>query len=126
VLCPRLGLCQACLAAGSERVRRASLPADAVCDSARRELLLHRASPSSLRPRSCGGLQKLAACRAKKCCRCGNPAGDVHMQVSLPVAEVDGCPLGLGVMGPRGSDEDLLQLSAELMALLRPPRPEKS
>jgi len=51
---------------------------------------------------------------------------DAHMQVSLPVVEVDGCPLGLGVMGPRGSDEDLLKLSAALMALLRPSRPEKS
>ena len=41
-------------------------------------------------------------------------------QVSLPVAEVDGCPLGLGIIGPRGSDEDLLQLSASLMKLMRP------
>ena len=121
---PAPGLCQACLATGSERVRRASLPADAVWDSARRELFPHTGAPSSIGSRPCGPLQARAACRATGCCLL--ETGDTHMQVSLPVAEVDGCPLGLGVMGPRGSDEDLLRLSAELMALLRPARPEKS
>ena len=42
-----------------------------------------------------------------------------RLQVSLPVAMVDGCPLGLSVIGPRGSDEDLLRLCARLMALLK-------
>ncbi|KAK9826142.1 hypothetical protein WJX81_008525 [Elliptochloris bilobata] len=42
-------------------------------------------------------------------------------QVSLPIATVDGCPLGLGVMGPRGSDEDLLELAAHILALLQHP-----
>ncbi|KAK9826102.1 hypothetical protein WJX81_003594 [Elliptochloris bilobata] len=48
------------------------------------------------------------------------PAGLAGLpQVSLPVAKVDSCPLGLGLMGPRGSDEDLLRLAADLMELLR-------
>ena len=44
-----------------------------------------------------------------------------RMQVSLPIAMVDGCPLGLGLMGPRGSDEDLLRLAGDILALLRQP-----
>lgn len=44
-----------------------------------------------------------------------------RLQVSLPIATVDGCPLGLGLMGPRGSDEDLLQLAGDILALLRRP-----
>ena len=43
------------------------------------------------------------------------------LQVSLPIATVDGCPLGLGLMGPRGSDEDLLQLAGDILALLKQP-----
>ncbi len=46
--------------------------------------------------------------------------------MSLPVAEVDGCPLGLGVIGPRGSDEDLLRLGELLMELLPKPGNTKS
>jgi len=46
--------------------------------------------------------------------------------VSLPVAEVDGCPLGLGVIGPCGSDEDLLKLGELLMELLPKPANVKS
>ena len=42
------------------------------------------------------------------------------MQVSLPVATVDGCPVGLGVIGPRGSDEQLLRLTEKLVPLLVP------
>ncbi|KAA6420332.1 MAG: glutamyl-tRNA(Gln) amidotransferase subunit A [Trebouxia sp. A1-2] len=38
-------------------------------------------------------------------------------QVSLPVVKVEGCPVGLSLMGPRGSDEKLLQLTEKLMAL---------
>ena len=41
--------------------------------------------------------------------------------MSLPIATVDGCPLGLGLMGPHGSDEDLLQLAGDISALLRQP-----
>jgi amidase len=40
--------------------------------------------------------------------------------VSLPVATVDGCPVGLGVIGPRGSDEELLRLTEKLVPLLVP------
>lgn len=45
-------------------------------------------------------------------------AMDVHMQVSLPIIKVDGCPVGLSLMGPQGSDESLLQLTEKLMAVL--------
>lgn len=38
-------------------------------------------------------------------------------QVSLPVVKVEGCPVGLSLMGPRGSDEKLLQLTEKLMTL---------
>jgi len=41
----------------------------------------------------------------------------VFLQVSLPVVKVEGCPVGLSLMGPRGSDEKLLQLTEKLMAL---------
>ena len=41
------------------------------------------------------------------------------MQVSLPVAKVDGCPVGLGLIGPRGSDEELLRLTEQLMPHLK-------
>ena len=41
----------------------------------------------------------------------------VVLQVSLPIVKVEGCPVGLSLMGPRGSDEKLLQLTEKLMAL---------
>lgn len=37
------------------------------------------------------------------------------LQVSLPVAQVEGCPMGLGIIGPRGSDEALLDLAVDVM-----------
>lgn len=41
------------------------------------------------------------------------------LQISLPVGRVDGCPIGLSLIGPRGSDEALLKLAEQLMPLLR-------
>ena len=38
----------------------------------------------------------------------------VEMQISLPVARVDGLPIGLGLIGPHGSDEALLALAVDL------------
>jgi amidase len=35
-------------------------------------------------------------------------------QVSLPVAKLDDCPIGLSIMGGRNCDEDVLQLAVEL------------
>jgi amidase len=35
-------------------------------------------------------------------------------QVSLPVAKLDDCPIGLSIMGGRNCDEDILQLAVEL------------
>jgi amidase len=37
-------------------------------------------------------------------------------QVSLPLAEIDGCPLGLSLIGPRGADLTLLDFIASMMA----------
>lgn len=43
------------------------------------------------------------------------PAGHAGLpQVSLPLATLDGCPLGLSLIGGRGSDEDLLAIAADL------------
>lgn len=42
-------------------------------------------------------------------------------QVTFPVAKVDGCPVGLSLVGAAGSDERLLQLAVELMAGPNPP-----
>lgn len=35
-------------------------------------------------------------------------------QISLPLGEVDGCPLGLSLMGPRGTDRALVALAARI------------
>lgn len=40
-------------------------------------------------------------------------------QVSVPVAQVDGAPVGLGLIGPPGSDEALLDVAARLADVLR-------
>ncbi|PNW76486.1 hypothetical protein CHLRE_11g467630v5 [Chlamydomonas reinhardtii] len=39
-------------------------------------------------------------------------------QVNLPIASVDGLPVGLGLIGPPGSDEALLELAEQLMGVL--------
>ncbi len=44
------------------------------------------------------------------------------VQVSLPVAMVEGCPVGLGLIGPRGSDEELLRLAEQLLPILKKQR----
>jgi len=38
-------------------------------------------------------------------------------QISLPLATLDGCPLGLSIVGRRGSDRMLLDLACTLMAI---------
>ncbi|EFN54730.1 hypothetical protein CHLNCDRAFT_35982 [Chlorella variabilis] len=40
-------------------------------------------------------------------------------QVNVPIADVEGLPVGLGLIGPPGSDEDLLELTEQLLAVLR-------
>ena len=40
------------------------------------------------------------------------------VQVTLPLGSVDGLPVGLGLIGPRGSDLQLLGLTTQLAALL--------
>jgi amidase len=37
-------------------------------------------------------------------------------QVTMPLAEVDGCPLGLSLIGPRGSDRALIALAIRVAA----------
>lgn len=44
-------------------------------------------------------------------------------QVSLPIAQVGGCPVGLGLRGPPNSDERLLEVAEALMAVLQPAAP---
>lgn len=41
------------------------------------------------------------------------------LQVTLPIATVDGLPVGLSLIGPRNSDEQLLQLACRLAAALK-------
>jgi amidase len=36
-------------------------------------------------------------------------------QISLPLATLEGCPLGLSLVGRRGTDEQLLKLSRLIM-----------
>jgi amidase len=35
-------------------------------------------------------------------------------QISIPAATLDGCPLGLSIIGARNCDEDILALAVEL------------
>ena len=37
-------------------------------------------------------------------------------QISLPLATLEGCPLGLSLVGRRGADEQLLELAGRVMA----------
>lgn len=39
-------------------------------------------------------------------------------QVTMPIATQDGCPIGLSILGPRGSDEHLLDLAIQLDSIL--------
>ncbi len=39
-------------------------------------------------------------------------------QVSIPLAQVEGLPVGLSIIGPAGSDEALLELTGRLVTLL--------
>lgn len=43
---------------------------------------------------------------------CGLP------QISLPCAMIDGAPVGLALLGPRGSDEELLRVAAAVASML--------
>ncbi len=41
-------------------------------------------------------------------------------QISLPLAEIDGLPLGLSLVGPRGTDLQLLGLARKLVPVPGP------
>jgi amidase len=48
--------------------------------------------------------------------RLQSPAGFAGLpQVSLPLASLDGCPLGLSLIAPRGRDMALLALAARIV-----------
>ncbi len=50
------------------------------------------------------------------------PPNHIHCaQVNIPIATVDGCPVGLGIIGPTHSDEALLKLTQQLAAQLQLP-----
>jgi len=59
--------------------------------------------------------------KAQEACSKESSVGkcDASVQVSLPVAKVNGCPVGLGLIGPRGSDEELLRLAEQLLPMLK-------
>ena len=38
-------------------------------------------------------------------------------QITVPAGEVDGCPVGLGIIGPAGSDLSLLELACRLSTI---------
>ena len=42
-------------------------------------------------------------------------------QVTMPLATLDGCPLGLSLIGPRGSDRALIALALRIVSRLTPP-----
>ncbi|GLC39174.1 hypothetical protein PLESTB_001301900 [Pleodorina starrii] len=46
-------------------------------------------------------------------------------QLNLPIAQLDGLPVGLGLIGPPGSDDALLEITERLMAVLPPQPPRK-
>lgn len=43
---------------------------------------------------------------------------DHCVQVNVPVGKVDGAPIGLGLIGPPGSDEQLLEVAVRVAAVL--------
>jgi amidase len=47
-------------------------------------------------------------------------------QISLPLATVDGCPFGVSLIGPRGSDRALLTVAAALDTLIAPTAEDRS
>lgn len=40
-------------------------------------------------------------------------------QVSIPISQVDNCPIGLSLVGPKGSDESLLAITKQMEQLLQ-------
>jgi amidase len=44
-------------------------------------------------------------------------------QISMPLAELDGCPLGLSLIGPHGSDRALVDLAIRIAKGEAPPKP---
>lgn len=41
------------------------------------------------------------------------------VQITIPFETVDGCPVGLGLIGPYGSDESLLEAAEKFQGILQ-------
>lgn len=54
----------------------------------------------------------------RQCSTCLVLTAAACLQVALPVGAVEGMPVGLGLIGPPGSDEVLLDLSVRLAEVL--------
>lgn len=39
-------------------------------------------------------------------------------QVTIPLTTQDGCPIGLSIIGPRGSDESLLEIAIQIESIV--------
>ena len=68
--------------------------------------------------RRCAGqpLSVLDPLRDRITCLCAQGGLAGHPQVSLPGATVDGLPVGLSIIGPRGSDASLVAVARALEA----------
>lgn len=70
-------------------------------------------APTVALPKDAGARSRLAGPFRRNALAIGAIAGHGGLpQVSLPIARLDGSPLGLGVIGSRGSDEALLSFAA--------------
>jgi len=61
-------------------------------------------------------LSVLGPLRDRITCLCAQGGLTGHPQVSIPGAEVDGLPIGLSIIGPRGSDATLVAVARALEA----------
>jgi len=59
-------------------------------------------------------LSSLVPLRDRITCLCAQGGLAGHPQVSLPGATVDGLPVGLSIIGPRGSDATLVAVASAL------------
>ena len=41
------------------------------------------------------------------------------LQITIPCVSVSGCPVGLGIIGPQGSDKALLEAAVKIVSFLQ-------
>ena len=84
--------------------------------------LLPRAPSSACRPRRSRRRLRASRCRCidplrdRITCLCAQGGLAGHPQVNIPGATVDGLPVGLSIIGPRGSDASLVAVARALEA----------